>query len=134
MVGRARQAGLLIEPRDVFRHQTLQELALAARTEQAVPDAEPERDLAGSEHPLLPIQARFFEDAGERHHWNQAVLLMPQSRLDWAIVKPRSPLSLRITGAAPRFEEIDGAWRASGCCAPSSELFWTRSGYATRRR
>ena len=47
----------------------------------------PEKDLEGSEHPLLPIQARFFsEDAGERHHWNQAVLLMPQSRLDWDIV------------------------------------------------
>ena len=33
LVGRARQAGLLIEPRDVFRHQTLQELARVARNE-----------------------------------------------------------------------------------------------------
>ena len=35
MVSRARRAGLLIEPRDVFRHQTLQELAQAARMESA---------------------------------------------------------------------------------------------------
>ena len=33
LVGRARQAGLLIEPRDVFRHQTLQDLARVARSE-----------------------------------------------------------------------------------------------------
>ncbi|MBR1233998.1 non-ribosomal peptide synthase/polyketide synthase, partial [Bradyrhizobium sp. AUGA SZCCT0182] len=131
MVGRARQVGLLIEPRDVFRHQTLQELALAARTEQAVPDAEPEKVLVGSEHPLLPIQMRFFgEDAGERHHWNQAVLLMPQSRLDWAIVERTVAAVVAHHDALRlRFEEIDGVWRASYGAAPSvSELFWIRSG------
>ena len=35
LVSRARRAGLLIEPRDVFRCQTLQHLALAARVESA---------------------------------------------------------------------------------------------------
>ncbi|MBR1143098.1 non-ribosomal peptide synthase/polyketide synthase [Bradyrhizobium sp. AUGA SZCCT0431] len=131
MVGRARQAGLLIEPRDVFRHQTLQELALAARTEQAVPDAEREKDLAGSEHPLLPIQARFFgEDAGERHHWNQAVLLMPQSRLDWAVMERTvAAIVAHHDALRLRFEEINGAWRASyGAAPPVSEIFWIRSG------
>ncbi|CAN7202807.1 non-ribosomal peptide synthase/polyketide synthase [Bradyrhizobium sp. LjRoot220] len=131
MVGRARQAGLLIEPRDVFRHQTLQELALAARTEQVVQDAEPEKDLAGIEHPLLPIQARFFgEDAGERYHWNQAVLLMPQSRLDWAIVeRTLAAIVAHHDALRLRFEETDGVWRASyGAAPPVSELFWIRSG------
>ena len=131
MVGRARQAGLLIEPRDVFRHQTLQELALAARTERAMQDAEPEKDLAGSEHPLLPIQVRFFgEDAGDRHHWNQAVLLMPQSRLDWGIVERAVAAVVAHHDALRlRFEEIDGVWRATHDAAPPvSELLWIRSG------
>ncbi|MBR1251127.1 non-ribosomal peptide synthase/polyketide synthase [Bradyrhizobium sp. AUGA SZCCT0169] len=131
MVGRARQAGLLIEPRDVFRHQTLQELALAARTEQTMPATEPEKDLAGSEQPLLPIQARFFgEDAGERHHWNQAVLLMPQSRLDWAVVERTvAAIVAHHDALRLRFEEIDDVWRAAYDTAPpASELFWIRSG------
>ncbi|MCA6120231.1 amino acid adenylation domain-containing protein, partial [Bradyrhizobium sp. WSM 1738] len=130
LVGRARQAGLLIEPRDVFRHQTLQELARAARIERTVEDAVPEKDLEGSEHPLLPIQARFFsEDAGERHHWNQAVLLMPKARLDWGIVE-RAVAAIVAHHAALRlrFEKIDGAWRATYGTAPAiSELLWIRS-------
>ncbi|MEH2532306.1 amino acid adenylation domain-containing protein/non-ribosomal peptide synthase protein (TIGR01720 family) [Bradyrhizobium sp. AZCC 1614] len=131
LVGRARQAGLVIEPRDVFRHQTLQELARAARIERPVEDATPEKDLEGSEHPLLPIQARFFsEDAGERHHWNQAVLLMPKSRLDWATVE-RAVAAVIAHHDALRlgFKEVDGAWRATYGAAPAaSELLWIRSG------
>ncbi|KRR11249.1 non-ribosomal peptide synthetase [Bradyrhizobium jicamae] len=131
LVGRARQAGLLIEPRDVFRHQTLRELALIARIERPEKDVAPEKDLEGSEHPLLPIQARFFsEDAGERHHWNQAVLLMPKSRLDWSIME-RTVAAIAAHHAALRlrFEEIDGVWRAAYGAAPAiSELLWLRSG------
>ncbi|ANW03875.1 non-ribosomal peptide synthetase [Bradyrhizobium icense] len=131
LVGRARQAGLAIEPRDVFRHQTLQELARAARIERPVEAAAPEEYLYGSEHPLLPIQARFFsEDAGERHHWNQAVLLMPKSRLDWANVE-RAVAAVVAHHDALRlgFREVDGAWRAIYGAAPAaSELLWIRSG------
>ncbi|MDE5457022.1 amino acid adenylation domain-containing protein [Bradyrhizobium sp. CSA112] len=131
LVGRARQAGLLIEPRDVFRHQTLQELARAARSERRVDDAAPERNLAGSEHPLLPIQARFFsEDAGERHHWNQAALLMPKSRLDWGIVERAiAAVVAHHDALLLRFEEVDGVWRATYGATPAvSELLWIRSG------
>ena len=131
LVGRARQAGLLIEPRDVFRHQTLQELARAARIERTAEDVAPEKDLEGSEHPLLPIQARFFsEDAGERHHWNQAVLLMPKSQLDWGVVE-RAVVAVVAHHDALRlrFEEVDGGWRATYGAAPAvSELLWIRSG------
>ncbi|WOH53420.1 non-ribosomal peptide synthase/polyketide synthase [Bradyrhizobium sp. sBnM-33] len=131
LVGRARQAGLVIEPRDVFRHQTLQELARVARIERPVEAAAPEKALDGSEHPLLPIQARFFsEDAGERHHWNQAVLLMPKARLDWATVE-RAVAAVVAHHDALRlsFREVDGAWRATYGAAPAvSELLWIRSG------
>ncbi|MGY3617879.1 non-ribosomal peptide synthase/polyketide synthase [Bradyrhizobium sp. USDA 10063] len=131
LVGRARQAGLLIEPRDVFRHQTLQELALAARTDHPAEEAAFEQDLTGGEHSLLPIQARFFgEDAGERHHWNQAVLLVPRSRLDWDVLRQAVAAVVAHHDALRlRFEEIDGAWRAEYGAAPAlSDLLWIRSG------
>nr|WP_166817165.1 non-ribosomal peptide synthase/polyketide synthase [Bradyrhizobium sp. 1(2017)]QIO34957.1 amino acid adenylation domain-containing protein [Bradyrhizobium sp. 1(2017)] len=131
LVGRARQAGLLIEPRDVFRHQTLQELARVARREDMAKDIAPETDVEGREHPLLPIQLRFFgEDAGDRHHWNQAVLLMPKSPLDWKLVE-RSIAALVAHHAALRlrFEEVDGDWRATYGSSPAiSELLWIRTG------
>ncbi|MCJ9732469.1 non-ribosomal peptide synthetase, partial [Bradyrhizobium sp. PRIMUS42] len=130
LVGRARQAGLLIEPRDVFRHQTLQDLARVARSESRAEDVAPEGDIEGREHPLLPIQLRFFgEDAGDRHHWNQAVLLMPKSRLDWKLVE-RTVAALVAHHAALRlrFEDMDGVWRATyGAMPPTSELLRIRS-------
>ncbi|MBR0962440.1 non-ribosomal peptide synthetase, partial [Bradyrhizobium japonicum] len=130
LVGRARQAGLLIEPRDVFRHQTLQDLARVARNESRADDVALECNIEGREHPLLPIQLRFFgEDAGDRHHWNQAVLLTPKSRLDWKFVE-RTLAALIAHHAALRlrFEEIDGGWRATyGAMLPTSELLWIRS-------
>ncbi|MCA1453646.1 non-ribosomal peptide synthase/polyketide synthase [Bradyrhizobium sp. BRP22] len=130
LVGRARQAGLLIEPRDVFRHQTLQELALAVQSDNSPVDASFEQDLTGSEHPLLPIQARFFsEDAGERHHWNQAVLLVPRSRLDWDILgQAVAAVVAHHDALRLRFEQVDGGWRAEYGAAPAlSELLWVHS-------
>ncbi|MBH5386164.1 non-ribosomal peptide synthase/polyketide synthase [Bradyrhizobium diversitatis] len=130
LVGRARQAGLLIEPRDVFRHQTLQDLARVARRESKAEDVVVEGDIEGREHPLLPIQLRFFgEDAGDRHHWNQAVLLRPKSRLDWLFVE-RTVGALVAHHAALRlrFENMGGTWRAIyGATPPMSELLWIRN-------
>jgi len=84
-------------------------------------DIAPETDVEGREHPLLPIQLRFFgEDAGDRHHWNQAVLLMPKSPLDWKLVE-RSIAALVAHHAALRlrFEEVDGDWRATYGSSPA---------------
>ena len=103
MVSRARRAGYLIEPRDVFQYQTLEALALAARTEQRSEALVDQGPVSGA-HSLLPIQARFFaEDAGRRDHWNQAVLLRPRDRLDWQVMK----------------RAIGGRGRSSRCAAAS---------------
>ncbi|WP_315752519.1 MULTISPECIES: non-ribosomal peptide synthase/polyketide synthase [unclassified Bradyrhizobium] len=130
VVGRARQRGLAIEPRDLFRHQTLQGLARVARRDRAaVVFAEPlARD--GDPVPLLPIQRRFFaEDAGERHHWNQALMLVPSARLDWRVLAPAVEAvvahheSLRL-----QFLQSDGAWQARyGAMPASADLLWTRA-------
>ncbi|WP_035642219.1 non-ribosomal peptide synthetase, partial [Bradyrhizobium sp. ORS 375] len=130
VVGRARQRGVLIEPRDLFRHQTLQELARVARRDHA-----PDVGLRPAENdhepvPLLPIQRRFFdEDAGERHHWNQAVLLVPKARLDWqAIGRAAAAVVAQHDALRMQFAEVDGEWQATYGGAPSAaDLLWTRS-------
>ncbi|MDU6375985.1 MAG: condensation domain-containing protein, partial [Bradyrhizobium sp.] len=79
--------------------------------------------------PILPIQRRFFaEDAGERHHWNQAVLLMPASRLDWrAIARAVAAVLAQHDALRMQFAEVDGAWQATYGEAPSAaDLLWIR--------
>ncbi|CAK15987.1 non-ribosomal peptide synthetase [Pseudomonas entomophila] len=73
MVGRARQQGLNLTPRDVFKHQTIAALAAVASTQQALSiDQGP----VTGDSALVPIQAEFFAlDIAERQHWNQSVLL-----------------------------------------------------------
>jgi amino acid adenylation domain-containing protein/non-ribosomal peptide synthase protein (TIGR01720 family) len=74
VVSRAARAGLRITPRDLFEHQTVAELAGAARLDG--PPAAP-RPLEGSV-PLLPIQRWLLElDLAEPEHFAQTLLLEP---------------------------------------------------------
>jgi len=72
VVARAREAGLALEVSDLFRCQSLAELAAAA-----IPlAASEESEEGGGEVPLLPIQRWFFaQELCRPHHFNQAVLL-----------------------------------------------------------
>ena len=129
MVSRARRAGYLIEPRDVFQHQTLEALAYAARTEQ-LRETRAEQGLIVGSHPLLPIQTRFFaEDVGERDHWNQAVLLRPKGRLDWEVMgRAIAAVLAQHDALRLRFEAKDGVWRAEHRVASDvTELLWVQS-------
>ncbi|MBT2296178.1 non-ribosomal peptide synthase/polyketide synthase [Pseudomonas fluorescens] len=81
VVSRARQAGIRLNPKDLFQHQTVQRLARVAQLEddQNPVDQQPVQGQAL----MLPIQQRFFEDdIPARHHWNQSVLLKPRVLLD----------------------------------------------------
>jgi natural product biosynthesis luciferase-like monooxygenase protein/amino acid adenylation domain-containing protein/non-ribosomal peptide synthase protein (TIGR01720 family) len=78
VVARANQAGLALSPRDVFRHQTLAELAaiVGVAIPGASASASPGGAIATGPVPLTPIQSWFFAREPEApHHWNQAVLL-----------------------------------------------------------
>ena len=80
MVSRARKAGLNLAARDVFAHQTIATLALVTReqAQQAI-----DQGPVQGEVPLTPIQQGFFEGRiPQQHHWNQAVLLQPERRLE----------------------------------------------------
>lgn len=82
IVSRARQSGLIINPKHLFQHQTIEALARVAQTVSAegLPD---EHSPVAGEVPLTPIQAEFFATAiPNRHHWNQALLLTAQAALE----------------------------------------------------
>ncbi|MHC8318539.1 amino acid adenylation domain-containing protein [Pseudomonas sp. LB3P31] len=79
VVSRARQAGIVLSPKDLFQHQTIRSLAQAARSgEQPLID----QGLASGAVALAPVQQWFFEQAiPERQHWNQSLLLVPREAL-----------------------------------------------------
>jgi amino acid adenylation domain-containing protein/non-ribosomal peptide synthase protein (TIGR01720 family) len=73
VVARAKQAGLRLSPRDLFRHQTIAELALL---DGAAPPTQAEQELIIGTLPLTPIQRWFFEQRGVApQHYNQSLLL-----------------------------------------------------------
>jgi amino acid adenylation domain-containing protein/non-ribosomal peptide synthase protein (TIGR01720 family) len=73
IIGRAKQAGLRLVPQQLFRHQTIAELAKVAGTTASV---HAEQGPVSGIVPLTPVQAWFFEhDLADRHHFNQSILL-----------------------------------------------------------
>ncbi|MFE4355605.1 non-ribosomal peptide synthase/polyketide synthase [Kitasatospora sp. NPDC056800] len=86
VVARSRQAGLAVTSRDLYRHQTVAALALAA--EDAEAPATPAPVAATGEAALTPIQRWWFERAaGRAGHFAQAVSLLLPGDLDRAALE-----------------------------------------------
>jgi len=128
VVGRARQAGLHLSPKDLFQHQTVRALARAAR-----PRAEAPRTVAVADGPArpTPVQQWFFDaDLPVPDHWNQSVLLTPRRPLDPVLVAQalrlvhgrHEALSMRATRGP------GGDWwlHPPGRTEPSDALLWPR--------
>ncbi|MBC8999815.1 non-ribosomal peptide synthase/polyketide synthase [Pseudomonas sp. N40(2020)] len=126
VVSRARQAGIRLNPKDLFQHQTVQRLALVAQLGDG--ESTIDQQAVTGAALLLPIQQQFFEDdIPERHHWNQSVLLKPRQPLDAekleqvlrALVAHHDALRLSFT-------QHDGAWQAEHRAVedPSQNLLW----------
>ena len=80
IVTRARLEGLSFQPRDIFDHQTIAELAALCRHSTVAQDA---TSSAEGTVPLLPAQRWLLERRlPEIHHFNQAVFLAVSERLD----------------------------------------------------
>ena len=105
VVSRARQLQLNLTVRDIFRFQTVRELmrALQLRAQARPGNQLPQADI-GALQPT-PIQAWFFEQAGEhRAHYNQSVVLQTPAQVDavaleralQAIVARHPMLRLRV--------------------------------------
>jgi amino acid adenylation domain-containing protein/non-ribosomal peptide synthase protein (TIGR01720 family) len=78
LVSRARRAGLVLTPAQVFEHPRIRDLAAAAGRIDAAGGGGilAQGDIIGHALPLTPIQAAFFEMYPQGpSHWNQSVLL-----------------------------------------------------------
>jgi amino acid adenylation domain-containing protein/non-ribosomal peptide synthase protein (TIGR01720 family) len=119
IVASAREHGLHFRVRDVFRYQTIAELAphvqeAEARSETAA--------IEGTTVPLTPIQRWFFaRDLEEPWHFNQSVMLRPRTPLEpdalrvvlQAIVKQHAALRLRFRQDGGRWIQEYGAIEGS---------------------
>ncbi|MEV4053511.1 non-ribosomal peptide synthase/polyketide synthase [Amycolatopsis sp. NPDC049688] len=106
IVSRARRQGLRLTSRDVFRHQTIAELALVA----AEPSAEPEAVFSGSA-PLTPIQRWFFE-TGHHDHFTMSTLAELDPDVDLgALETALGAVLARHDALRTRFTRTEAGWR-----------------------
>ncbi|WP_206795720.1 non-ribosomal peptide synthase/polyketide synthase [Amycolatopsis sp. MtRt-6] len=107
VVSRARRHGLRLTSRDVFRHQTIAELALVAAADAA---AEPEAGFTGTA-PLTPIQRWFFE-TGHHDHFTMSTLAELDPDVDVpALETAVGAVLARHDALRTRFTRTDSGWR-----------------------
>jgi non-ribosomal peptide synthase protein (TIGR01720 family) len=109
VVARARAAGVIVTPRQLFEHPTVAALARVARTGAA--PAAPRGPVSG-EAPLTPAQRRFFaRELPDRHHFNMAVMVAPREPLEPAALAAAVAALLEHHDALRlRFTRRDGEW------------------------
>ncbi|MBI7453343.1 non-ribosomal peptide synthase/polyketide synthase [Pseudomonas aeruginosa] len=123
VVSRARQAGLQLSPRDLFQHQNIRSLALAAKAGAATAEQGP----ASGEVALAPVQRWFFEQSiPNRQHWNQSLLLQACQPLDGdRLGRALERLQAQHDALRLRFREERGAWHQA-YAEQAGEPLWRR--------
>ena|GEM_PF-1264499 len=113
VASRARQAGIVIGPRDIFRFQTVAELAAFTESvtdeEEAPPSAmEPEDGIA----PLTPIQTSLLARKTEGSHYftQNLVLTLPAGTSSADILAALTELTSRHGALRTVFREQNGIW------------------------
>ncbi|HEX6355904.1 non-ribosomal peptide synthase/polyketide synthase [Actinophytocola sp.] len=110
VVSRARQAGMRLTSKDIFRHQTVAELAVVvagSAPEEAVPD------LVTGPAPTTPIQRWFLEtEQDDPHHFTMSTLAELPSDLDVdALSSAVDALVAHHDALRTRFTWTDGHWQ-----------------------
>ncbi|MCE7000690.1 non-ribosomal peptide synthase/polyketide synthase [Saccharothrix sp. S26] len=107
LVSRARQAGLHLTSRDVFRHQTVAELALVV---SAAAETAPEPVFTGPA-PLTPIQRWFFAEHGPLRHFTMSLLVELEPGVDAEALRAAVRTVVGHHDALRlRFRQVDGQW------------------------
>ncbi|HKN82881.1 MAG TPA: amino acid adenylation domain-containing protein, partial [Pyrinomonadaceae bacterium] len=123
IVARARDAGLLITPRQVLQHASILELAAVTQVSRAPADEEELSD--GRAIPLTPIQHWFFEqELPDPHHYNQAVMLKLKqpARVD-LLEKTLERLIEHHDALRLRFERRARAWEQTIAANETHQFF-----------
>jgi amino acid adenylation domain-containing protein/non-ribosomal peptide synthase protein (TIGR01720 family) len=110
VISKANQAGLQLIPKQLFKHQTIAELAVVAQTTESI---KTETGLVTGEVPLTPIQNWFFaQNLPNPHHWNQSVLLEVRQYLDLEILEQVIKQLLQHHDALRlRFQQTENGWQ-----------------------
>jgi amino acid adenylation domain-containing protein/non-ribosomal peptide synthase protein (TIGR01720 family) len=126
---RASRAGYKVTSRQLFKHQTIAELAtVAVPKEPAATAAAATAQKPTGSVPLTPIQRWFFDARPlDPHHFNHTVLLTPREPVSPAVVERALAALLDHHDALRlRFAEENGVWRArnepAGGAPPWSRL------------
>lgn len=122
MVTQAREAGLELNPRQIFQHQTVATLASVVGSAQRIVA---EQEAVVGPVPLTPIQRWFFDQAfASLPHWNQAVMLSVPSGLDAEALRDAVRVLLTHHDALRlRFERGDAGWAQVNAPPDSVEPF-----------
>jgi amino acid adenylation domain-containing protein/non-ribosomal peptide synthase protein (TIGR01720 family) len=122
VVSRARQAGVVISPKQLFQHQTVAALALAAGQSRRI---SAEQGPVFGKVPLTPIQQWFFEqNPGNPHHWNQALFLEINPGLTADIVERAvKQLLIHHDALRMRFSRESGDWQQHMLKAETQAVF-----------
>ncbi|MFH8609682.1 non-ribosomal peptide synthase/polyketide synthase [Streptomyces sp. NPDC018029] len=121
-VSRARAAGLHIGSQDVFRHQTVADLAAAASRRTAAVPA-PRRPHEDGPAPLTPVQEWFFATHGPLRHFTMSMLLdLPYDLDERALDRALHAVVARHPALHTRFTHTDGAWQQHPGTGPATGL------------
>jgi len=122
IIARANRAGLHLTPQQIFQHQTVAELAIAAKKTKPV---EAEQETVTGAVPLTPIQHWFFEPRGPQPDvCSLAVMLETRKILDDELLgKAMGQLLAQHDALRLRFSRDDSGWRQWSAPAEEAEIF-----------
>ena len=122
IVVRAREVGLHFNPRQMFQHQTIAELAAVTSFN---PPVSAEQGVLNGPVPLLPIQLDFFERGlPDPHHFTQALMIDPGAEVDPDALRGALDALLSFHDALRmRFRQADEGWRQSYAPTEENEVF-----------
>ncbi len=122
VVARARQAGFQLVTKQVFRHQTVAELAAIADPAEI---AQAEQHAITGPVPLTPIQRWFFEqELDDPGHFNQSVTLEVKPELSASIIEQAvSVLASHHDALRLRFYRDEAGWEQFNADEENNSLF-----------
>ncbi|MET8222753.1 non-ribosomal peptide synthase/polyketide synthase [Streptomyces sp. NPDC005301] len=122
VVSRARAAGVHLTSRDVFRHQTVADLAAAASGRTgAVPAPRAPQDEGPA--PLTPVQEWFFATHGPLKHFSMSMLLdLPRDLDEPALTRALEAVAAHHPALRTRFTRDGDAWRQHPGAGPATGL------------
>jgi amino acid adenylation domain-containing protein/non-ribosomal peptide synthase protein (TIGR01720 family) len=130
VIAKAKKAGILVTPKQIFEHQTIAELATVAGT-TATSRAEQEAIIGKIPH--TPIQYWFFEqNLPEKHHWNLAIMVELRQPVSPDILKQALPsLLVQHDALRLRFYQEKCGWQQVNASPGDKDTFFAQIDLST---